>query len=538
MSESLNDQPPHAAESTRLVDAKAIVVIIAAATWLVFAASHYTVFDDEAFSCRLYAMPLGDMLHAQWSGADPDPPVFYVLQNLWVRAVGVGPLALRGLSILCTLAALIAIRAAARAWFGDLAGFIAMLIAALHPAHLFFGFAARWYALFLFLSACLLWRSGRIYRNGTITYRDAVAWGILAALAALTNYFGLVVAGFLGVALLWRLLRQCDQRKRLVVAFGIAILLFAAWIKPFALHLATFRDSSPGGSIAATLARTLVALTTGNLASITAWWVWIPMAIAGAIGLITLIRRWQALSPVALVLVGSILVAAFSRTMLDKYILTLSGMACVLLGGLFSNDRPATRPPVGRIRLGTLAPIFLAIAWLACGINLVTERHWSSLRWLDPIDSAIGDAVASGANAVQPVVATHPSARYYGAMRTIRADAATPDSTAIVNAAEWLDAYCAQDTSDQSDSLMVTANAMSERIRQGGAVPGLFTLRTSGYELLPDWNALQQALDRDYTMTSERHYLEDPDAALKDRIDPTIHHAPWRITLESWMRLP
>ena len=143
--------------SGRCFDAKAILLAIAAAAWFLFAANHYTVFDDEAFSCRLYAMPFADMLDAQWGGADPDPPVYYILQNRWVRILGVSPLALRGLSILSMLAALFTIRGAARAWFGDRAGFWAMLIAVCHPAHLFFGFAARWYALFLLLSTSLLW---------------------------------------------------------------------------------------------------------------------------------------------------------------------------------------------------------------------------------------------------------------------------------------------------------------------------------------------------------------------------------------------
>ncbi|MCB9851649.1 MAG: glycosyltransferase family 39 protein [Phycisphaerales bacterium] len=522
----------------RLVDAKSVVAIVVVAVWYIFAANHYTVFDDEAFSCRLYAMPMSRMLHLQSVGADPDPPLYYILQNLSVGMFGVGPFALRGLSILCALASLLTIRGAGRAWFGDRAGLAAMLIAACHPAHLFFGFAARWYAMFLLLSTGLLWLTGRLYRQGAVTKYGAVAWGALAASCALTNYFGIVVAALLACPLVWRLARNPEARIRLLIAAVTAIALFGIWIKPFMAHLTTFRHSSPSGSVLATLARLLVALTTGNLASVNAWWVWAPLALAALFGLIMLGRSWRTVAPVAFVLIAAIVVGAITRTILDKYILTISGVACVLLAGLFTKGKFETSPQK-RFDLRRLGPIFLAVAWLGCGVNLVTQRHWSSLRWLDPIASTISLAVAQGANADAPIVTSHPAARYYAACRvaTDRTDdVATSRALATIPAADWRFAFDAQDSSDAALKLATTPAAVIRRIKKGAAVASMFTLQTSGFDSLPDWDALTDILHADYEIIDEWQFLKDDDAALKDAIDPSIHHAPWRVTLRHWQR--
>lgn len=526
------------AEATQLstdrtiVDKTSIAIAIAVAGWFIFAANHYTVFDDEAFSTRLYAMPMAQMLGAQWDGADPDPPIYYILQNLCVSTFGVSPIALRALSILCAVASLFTIRAAAAAWFGSRAGFAAMLIAACHPAHLFFGFAARWYALFLLLSTALLWLTGRVYRHGEIDSRVALGWGALAAACALTNYFGLVIAGLLGLVLIAKFIRLTSARMPLIVAAATSIALFAIWLKPFAQHLTTFRDSSPGGSVLATFARMLVALTTGNLASIGAYWVWIPMALAGVFGLAALVRSWRTLVPVAVVLLGCILVGTLTRTILDKYILTFSGIACVLLAGLFTDSNVSEQQP-SKSRLRSLAPIFLALAWFGCGVNLVTEQHWSSLRWIDPIESTIEHAVKRGAGDDTPIVTTHPSARYYAALRV--ADDKPRQRFARVRATDWLNAFRSQEQAVAS-RLAQTPTAIIERLHRGESVPTLFTLETSGFESLPDWESLHAALHGEYALVETWNFLPDPDAALKDKLDPTIHHAPWRVTLEKWSK--
>ncbi|MCA9255036.1 MAG: glycosyltransferase family 39 protein [Phycisphaerales bacterium] len=507
------------------------------AIWYCLAANRYTVFDDEAFSCRLYAMSMGDMLNLQCVGADPDPPVYYILQNAVVHFLGVGPFAIRGLSILCMLGALLTIRGAARAWFGDRAGDVALLIAACHPAHLFFGFAARWYALFLLLSTCLLWLTGRVYRRNAMSSGEAFAWGLLAALCALTNYFGLVVGGLMAITLAFRFAGRREGRVQLARLAATSVVFFAIWLRPFATHLSTFRHSSPSGSILATLARMLMALTTGNLASVGAYWVWGPMALAALLGLLLLVRSWRRVAPVAIVVVGCILVGALTRTILDKYILTFSGAACVLIAGLLT--RSDERPSRGSSLLRGVCGLSLAFAWIGCAVNLATQRHWSSLRWLDPIEAAIDRAFAGGASAEAPIVATHPSVRYYVACRSVMDSFATRGDAAFkgsIDAGAWSVAYAAQNDASVRSSPLVTPDVVYDRIQTCGRVADLFAIQASGFETLPDWDALMYLLEADYEPIRRSRFLKDDDAALKDRLDPTIHHAPWRITLTQWRR--
>src|SRR5205807_2112107 len=94
-----------------------LVILLASGGWMFWAAGHYTVFDDEAFSCQRYVLPMGEMLRGLWHGIEPDPPLYYVLENLSVHVVGVSPVGLRILSIIMFLVGLVVMRAAATAWF-------------------------------------------------------------------------------------------------------------------------------------------------------------------------------------------------------------------------------------------------------------------------------------------------------------------------------------------------------------------------------------------------------------------------------------
>ena len=128
----------------RILDRWTVLTLLLAGVMLLRSAAHYTVFDDEGFSCRRYVLPMGDMVTALWRGAEPDPPLYYILQNGWVRIFGVGPLGLRGLSIVLFLIGLVFIRRAGEAWFDAPTGRWAMALAAVCPAHLLFGCAGRW----------------------------------------------------------------------------------------------------------------------------------------------------------------------------------------------------------------------------------------------------------------------------------------------------------------------------------------------------------------------------------------------------------
>lgn len=504
----------------------ALFVVCAFQAW---AANRYTVFDDEAFSCRRYVLPMGEMVSGLWHGVEPDPPLYYVLQNLWVRCFGVGPLGLRGLSIILFLNGLVFMQAAGEAWFGPRVGQITFLLCALHPAHLFFGFAARWYALMFLLVAMLLWITGRITctKTGGASRGWFVAWAIAAAASCYTNYFGPVVVGLVWLAAAWT-----SPLRRTWVAAGIAAAaLYAPWLPAFWQQATTFPDyAAPGMSFISTAGRTLTALVAGNLAAPSAWWVWAPSAIFGVILVVLVVRQRKSVGPLVLIVPGCFAAGILTRTMIDKYVMTFSGPACLLVAAALSDHAP-NRPR----RLARIGAAALGAAWIGCGVNLLTESHWSSLRWLDPFGRVVREWIdAPGAPNVSDWVVAHPAGRYY-----IGCEFAIDwDRPWRIDPQKWRD--WAEPPSDQSaTSYRPMAPEVPASMLQRLSLDRpdrVLTIRTAGYADDPAWDELWTMLNQYYNPVEEKEYLRDADAEWKDRVDPTFHHPKWRITVRVWER--
>src|SRR5262249_25140941 len=142
-----------------------------------------------------------------------------------------------------------------------------------------------------------------------------------------------------------------------------------------------------------------------------------------------------------------------SRTMIDKYIMTFSGIFCMWLARLLVRDPDF--PTLSHDRLRLSATMALTFAWLGCGYNLVTERNWSSLRWLDPFPRAI-KAAYQFVDLENAVFMTHPSAIYY-------------------------------DRFEHEHDVMIEVDP-ADRV----------TIETSEYSDSPNWGELREKLDRDY----------------------------------------
>lgn len=566
-------------------------------------AGRYTVFDDEAFSCRRYVMPLGEMVSALGHGVEPDPPLYYILMNGWTRMFGVGPLGLRSMSIVLFLAALPVVRLAGEAWFDRRVGRLAMILCTLHPAHLFLGFAARWYSLMFLMVALLLWLTARGAKQGhgfrsvgsqedgarrdsrtSDARRDSrtsegsesvgleaeqsstgslagfpiiAAWALAAAGACYTNYFGSVVvvlAAIVGAAKSWR---QRWGVLRWVIGGVFVAALYAPWFGTLMKQVGEFPAvEASWRAFASTGARTGLALLTGNLASVPAWWVWGPMVVFAVALLVLLVLRWRAGWPIAVVVLGCFGAGVATRTMIDKYIMTFSGAACLLAAALMvrgASPRIGIRG-LGRLVHGLRAVVIgcLTLGWIGCGVNLITERYWSSLRWLDPFPSVVAEIAAEQADSPwdDVVVTSHPSARYYfavwcaGRIHTPERSSegnARPAEQRIVSRLGWRMAFEEQERSRRYPDWLTwaphTPDAVLRFLPADGtapAVPSITTVETAGFSVLPDWQSVQERLDRHYVLKSERTYLEDPEAGWKNRLDPNVKHPRWRIVVRRW----
>jgi hypothetical protein len=620
-----------------LFDRWTLLILLGAGLFMFRGAGRYTVFDDEAFSCRRYVMPLGEMVSALWNLAEPDPPLYYVLQNWWVRVFGVGPVGLRSLSILIFLVGLVFMRLAGQAWFDRRTGLAAMLLCAVHPAHLFFGFAARWYGLMFLCTAVLLWLTARLGRalssdrpgafvlsqpeppvklseagsselslgplpmveardggeerprwglsaaphqvddpstptlpvraGGDVLIippdplfprwserRLAAAWAIAAAATCYTNYFGVVVVALMLAAGVIRGRRDPEKAGYWIWAGVGAGILYLPWLLPFVRQvLRATHAGVTGTAMGASLARTVMALLTGNLALMQNWWVWVPLGVFSAGILVLLLFRRRSVRPIALIVFGSLAAGAASTTMIDKYVMTFSGPACLLVAALLR--RPSTgvkeegvdssgkeeatyRPRRVTVWLWSrVAAVCLVVGWIGCGANMATERNWSSLRWFDPFEEVIDGIVSSPAAPPNPrLVMTHPSARYYFGCRLARQEAvATGMPSWRVSPGAWR-RFAAPPTSAVGNFGVAcgTPASILDRIKHSPP-PVIVTVETSGFREPADgWGELQGVLERSYTEVSEQVHLKDPDAAWKDRVDPAVAHARWRIVVRWW----
>jgi 4-amino-4-deoxy-L-arabinose transferase-like glycosyltransferase len=507
----------------RLFDRWTILILCGVGAFMFWGAGHYSVFDDEGFSCRRYTMPLGEMVTALWHGEEPDPPLYYILQNTWVHSFGVGPLGLRSLSILMLLAGLIFTRLAATEWYDAPTGRLAMLIAAIHPAHLLFGFAGRWYSTMFCLVALLVWMTGRLAQWGD--WRVIIAWSLSAAAVCFTNYFGVVIVGFLLIVFL---IGHPHRMRWVKAAIGV-FAIYAIWIPAFWRQATSFpQPAITSSEFAASALRLLGALATGNLASTSAWWVWVAFLVFLLLSLLLLKIRGQRSwpHPLGMVVCLSLTAGVVTQTLIDKYIMTISGpLIVVAAAGWLSTWRADERPWIRRCL--RLAAVSLALAWVGCYVNLVTERNWSSLRWLDPWERALAEL--EGKVAATQCVVSQPAARYYYGVMMAR----HVEPKGWIQPDLWRRFAMPPGTKSSADGA-----ATPESIFEGLKFlpPRLATIRGAEFADSPEWTRLQAILDREYRVAEERTYLRDPDAKWKDRLDPTFKHPEWRINVRVYER--
>jgi len=375
-----------------------------------------------------------------------------------------------------------------------------------------------------------------------------------------------------------------------IAAGMLTLVLYLPWIRPFVHQLTAF--PRVGGSASAYLAqaaRVGLALTSGNLASLRVVWVHGPMALAGLGLLVLMIRDWRRVWPVAIWTIGCFSAGVASLSMLDKYVMTFSGPMCVLVAALLVKARAteaesatgaagrgdrsvmgdsATRAPAlalgARIRgsevLRTVAGTMLLTAWISCYGNLFNERDWSSLRWLDPFETAVADAKEAVKRNHGIIVASHPAACYRLAfsawewrsqLRHIEKEGGAyiefdPGALSRANREAFAGDLI------PSDGRTVRAAPCPRAVSPAGAIETLIDLPThdsqkvdcvaviESSEFADDikWQELRDLLAQRFQLTQERTYLEDPDAAWKDRLDPQFRHPRWRIVVRVWERKP
>ena len=132
---------------------------------------------------------------------DSSPPLYYIILHGWMKVFGDSELALRGLSILCGVAAVGTVFVIGRRLYSLETGALAAVLVATSPIQIFFSQQGRMYALLALvalLSSYWLWRA---VSDGS--RRFVVAYGLATLAALYVHNHGLYLLPAHAVVLLW-----------------------------------------------------------------------------------------------------------------------------------------------------------------------------------------------------------------------------------------------------------------------------------------------------------------------------------------------
>jgi mannosyltransferase len=144
---------------------------------------------DEGVSWYMTRMSLSDL--TIWTADDIQPPLYYYLLWGWTRLAGTSEYALRFPSVFFGMISVPLLWVTARRLLGKRAAWLASLLLALSPLHVYYAQEARMYTLLTFLGLLSSYLLLRLLNSQSPNLRSPLTWAyILSAVAALyTHYF-------------------------------------------------------------------------------------------------------------------------------------------------------------------------------------------------------------------------------------------------------------------------------------------------------------------------------------------------------------
>lgn len=180
---------------------------------------------DEAISVGVADRPFLDIPAAL--KLDGNPPVYYLLLNVWMGWFGDTEAAVHTLSTLFAVATVPVGFVMARRPFGTRAALGTAAIAATLPYLTYFGQETRMYSMVAFLSVLVAGLHLRVFERGAVAARVGLA--VTLAVVLYTHSWGVFLVGGSVFAVAMRVLLQSDRAERMrVFRIGFLIHLFAA----------------------------------------------------------------------------------------------------------------------------------------------------------------------------------------------------------------------------------------------------------------------------------------------------------------------
>jgi mannosyltransferase len=244
-----------------------LVLIVLLGSLLRFAGlGNESIWLDEATSILIARMDLPSVV--VWTAADIHPPLYYLILHFWL-GFGESEFAIRALSAMLGVVAVVIVYALARELFDEQVGLLSALLLALSPMHIWYSQEARMYAMvttwsltasyFLVLAlrrsaqrgvGSLTLRTPQKARDGVpnVQTRYWLGYLLFSVLALYTHYYALFVLLFQNVFVLcWLWLHKAGKtcwpdlwRRWLLVELAIAV-SFLPWVP------VVYRQVSSGG---------------------------------------------------------------------------------------------------------------------------------------------------------------------------------------------------------------------------------------------------------------------------------------------------
>jgi len=157
--------------------------------------------------------------HGFWSAlahSESTPPLFYIWAKIWSGFFGDGPVALRSISDICGVGAVLVAYGIGRELAGRREALISAVLVATNPALLWYSQEARAYSLFVLLGGLSVLLSLRLRHDHRT--RTWAGWSIASALALTAHYYaGFVLVGEVA-ALAWTFRNDRQQLRGLCLA--------------------------------------------------------------------------------------------------------------------------------------------------------------------------------------------------------------------------------------------------------------------------------------------------------------------------------
>ncbi len=312
---------------------------------------------DEAQSIHIASQPIGSIPDALRE--DGAPPLFYVLLHVWMELFGDGDRAVRTLSTLCSLAALIGIPFVARRFGGERTALFALAVFATNPFVIRYATETRMYALVMALVVAGVVAVAWCLERATPVRVAAVA--VVAAALLYTHYWSLYLVAALALTLAV-VARRSRAARWTLAGLAAGAVLWLPWL-PVMRHQAA-HTATPWAA-PASLQSLAAPVDVGGRAS--GWLMFLHGALVSILLIVAVVRRRPGrdgpvrftvavvVTTLALALIGSVL---SSSAYVPRYTSVITPLVVLLVAA----GAGRLRAPTGLAMVGALGAVGLAMA--------------------------------------------------------------------------------------------------------------------------------------------------------------------------------